>query len=249
MASQAPLNNSETKPGEPARSAGNPRAAGYASPSIIARRNRILTETRKMIAEVGLARLSMDDVAKRANVAKRTLYNAFHSKEQLVATAISKYFEAYEQKISYSSDDATTLDWMVERLIIVARRNVPIRNYTRALMDIYHSTEVDPQIRQAIHDIAARSHAPWIRKLAQSRQLQPWIQPDALISMLVRYRYALAQAWTEGEIAEDNLVQEVLRGFFTFMVGATRGRARKEIQDLLDHLEDHPLLQQVASGT
>lgn len=244
MASRAVIESDENLGDAPAPSGAKGRSSGYASPSILARRHRILTETRKMIAEVGLARLAMDDVARRANVAKRTLYNAFQSKEHLVATAISKYFEAYERKIHYTNDDATTLDWMVERLIIVARRNLAIRNYTRALMDIYHSSDVDPEIRQAIHDIAARSHAPWIRKLASSRQLQPWINPDLLISLLVRYRYALAQAWTEGEIKEDDLVLEVLRGFFTFMAGATRSRARKEILELLDNLEDHPLLRQ-----
>lgn len=242
MASQAVIDSDEIRGNAPAPGGARPRASGYASPSILARRDRILHETRRMIGEVGLARLAMDDVAKRANVAKRTLYNAYQSKEHLVAAAIAKYFEDYEKTIHYTADDDTSLNWMVERLTIVARRNLTIRNYTRALMDIYHSADVDPEIRQVIHDIAARSHAPWIRKLASGRQLQPWIKPDALISLLVRYRYAVAQAWTEGEIPEEDLVIEVLRGFFTFMVGATRGRARKEIQDLLDNLEDHPLL-------
>lgn len=248
MSSETVLVNDEASEEEPARAGAKARASGYASPSILARRDRILNETRKMIAELGLNGLGMDDVARRANVAKRTLYNAFQSKEHLVATAISKYFEAYEQKILYSKDDAATLDWMVEYLITVARRNQEIRNYTRALMAIYHSTDVDPEIRQAIHDIAARSHTPWVRHLAASRQLQPWIKPDALISLLVRYRYAVAQAWTEGEIGEGDLVIEVLRGFFTFMAGATKGRARKEILELLENLEDHPLLQQAVPG-
>lgn len=222
---------------------GKARASSYTSPSILARRHRILNETRKMIGEVGLASLAMDDVAKRADVAKRTLYNAFQSKEHLVAAAISKYFEDYEAKIHYQNEDVTTLDWMVERLVIVARRNVTIRNYTRALMNIYHSADVDPEIRQAIHEIAARSHEPWIRKLQSSRQLAPWINGDSLISMLVRYRYALAQAWTEGEIADEDLAVEVLRGFFTFMAGATRGKARRDIVELLQNLEAHPMLQ------
>lgn len=221
------------------------RASSYTSPSMLARRHRILDETRKMIGEVGLANLAMDDVAKRANVAKRTLYNAFQSKEHLIAAAISKYFDAYEAKIHYHNDDVTSLDWMVERLIVVARRNLTIRNYTRALMNIYHSADVAPEIRQAIHDIAARSHEPWIRKLQTGKQLVPWINADNLVSMLVRYRYALAQAWTEGELADDELVIEVLRGFFTFMAGATRGKARRDIVDLLQNLEEHPLFHMV----
>jgi TetR/AcrR family transcriptional regulator, cholesterol catabolism regulator len=224
------------------------RAAGYASPSIIARRHRILDETRRMIGELGIANLSMDDVARRANVAKRTLYNAFQSKEHLVASAISKYFEDYASKIDYSTQDAT-LEWMIERLVIVARRNLSIRNYTRALMNIYHSSDVDPEIRQAIHDIAAKSHEPWILELDRKRQLQPWIDAEDLIANLVRFRYATAHAWAEGLIPEDQLVIELLRGFFTFMAGATTGAARKQIVEVLTNLEDHPLLREGAGTT
>ena len=154
---------------------------------------------------------------------------------------ISKYMEAYERKIHYSKEDAT-LDWMLERLVIVARRNLEIRNYTRALMNIYHLAEVDPEIRQAIHDIAAHSHEPWIRRLAGKRQLQPWIDADDLIAMLVRYRYATASAWAEGEIPDEKMVVEVVRSVLTVMAGATRGAARREIVDTLNSLDRHPLL-------
>lgn len=230
---------------EPVENAGNAttntRSAGYSSPSIIARRHRILNEARRMIGEVGIANLSMDDVAKRANVAKRTLYNAFQSKEHLIAMAISKYFEDYAVTIDYSTESAT-LEWMVERLVIVARRNIAIRNYTRALMNIYFSTNVDPEIRQAIHEIASKSHEPWILELDRQGSLQPWIDAEDLITMLVRMRYATAQAWAEGHMPDDQLVIELTRSFFTLMVGATTGSARDEIVELLARLEDHPLL-------
>lgn len=222
------------------------RAAGYASPSIVARRHRILDVTRRMIGKVGIANLSMDDVASQANVAKRTLYNAFQNKEHLVALAISKYFEDYASKIDYSTEGAT-LDWMIERLVIVARRNLSIRNYTRALMNIYHSSDVDPEIRQAIHDIAAKSHEPWILELDRKRQLQPWIDAEDLIANLVRYRYATAHAWAEGLIPEDQLIIELVRGFLTFMAGATTGAARRQIIEVLTRLEDHPLIREVAA--
>lgn len=217
------------------------RGAGYASPSILARRHRILNETRKMIGEVGIANLSMDDVAKRADVAKRTLYNAFQSKEHLIASAISKYFEDYASRIDYSTDEAT-LDRMVERLAIVARRNMAIRNYTRALMNVYFGSDVDPEIRQAIHEIASKSHEPWVLELDRTRQLQPWVDAEGLIADLVRVRYATAHAWAEGLLPHDSLVHEILRCFFTYMAGVTTGRTRKEIAELLANLDDHPML-------
>ncbi|MFM5931142.1 MAG: TetR/AcrR family transcriptional regulator [Novosphingobium sp.] len=231
----------ENAPAEAANGGGT-RSSGYASPSIIARRHRILDETRRMIGEVGIANLSMDDVAKRANVAKRTLYNAFQSKEHLIASAISKYFEDYAVKIDYSTESAT-LEWMIERLVIVARRNLSIRNYTRALMNIYFSSAVDPEIRQAIHEIASKSHEPWVLELDRKGQLAPWIDAEDLIAMLVRLRYATAHAWAEGLIPDDQLVYELLRSFFTLMAGSTHGTARDEIVEVLANLENHPLLQ------
>jgi len=217
------------------------RKAGYSSPSIKARRHRILDETRRMIGDVGINNLSMDEVARRSEVAKRTLYNAFQSKERLVAAAIHQYFEDYASRISYSSPELS-LERLIERLIVVARRNLDIRNYTRALMNIYHAHDVDPDIRDAIYSIAAESHEPWIRRLHAKRQLQPWIDPDELVSSLVTFRYGLANAWAEGKIEDEAFLLNLLRGFLTFMAGATRGSTRKGIEEALTDLPNHPLL-------
>jgi TetR/AcrR family transcriptional regulator, cholesterol catabolism regulator len=217
------------------------RRTGYSSPSIKARRHRILDEARRMIGEVGIASLSMDEVARRAEVAKRTLYNAFQSKERLVAAAIHQYFEDYASRITYSTQEQT-LDRVLERLIVVARRNLDIRNYTRALMNIYHAHDVDPDIRDAIYCIASESHEPWIRQLQAKRQLQTWVDADELISSLVTFRYGLAYAWAEGLIEDDAFLLNLLRGFLTFMAGATRGAARKEIEQVLSDVAHHPLL-------
>jgi len=216
---------------------GPARSQVYSSPLIIARRNRILDETRKMIGKQGIASISMDEVAKRAGVAKRTLYNAFQSKEHLIALAINKYFDDYASKIDYSTEDAT-LEWMIERLIIVTKRNLQIKNYSRALMNIYYSSDVDPEIRQVIHEIASKSHEVWINELARRNQLQPWLTADDLTDMLVRYRYATAHSWTEGRIADDMFLRELLVGFLTFMAGATIGTARKEIVAALTGIDE-----------
>lgn len=217
------------------------RSNGYSSPSIIARRHRILDETRRMINEVGITNLSMDDVAKRADVAKRTLYNAFQSKEHLVASAISKYFEDYAKIIEYSTEEGT-LERLIEHLAVVAHRNLPIRNYTRALMNIYFSADVDPEIRQAIHRIAAEPTELWVLNLERKRQLQPWIDAEDLIAMLVRFRYATVHAWTEGLIPEDQFVSEVIRGALTLTAGAVTGGVRRQITEVLENLDDHPFV-------
>ena len=57
---------------------------GYASSSIIERRRRILTTARKMIGAEGMAAINMDEISRRADVAKRTLYNAFQTRERMM---------------------------------------------------------------------------------------------------------------------------------------------------------------------
>lgn len=215
--------------------------SAYASPQIKARRHRILVETRKIISEQGLAGVAMEDIATRAGVAKRTIYNAFQSKERLIAAAIQQYFEEYAARLTYETQEAT-VDWMIERLAVVGRRNLKIRNYTRALMNIYYTHEVDPQIQQAIYNIAAESHEPWIRTMERKRQLQPWIDADELIMSLVAYRYSIAFSWAEGQISEDDFLITLIRGFLTFVAGATRGTARKDIEDRLATLSSNPFI-------
>jgi len=217
--------------------------SGYSSPSIKARRHRILAETRKIIPEHGIAGVSMEDVAKRAGVAKRTIYNAYQSKERMIAAAIHEYFEEYATRLTFHTEEAT-LDRMIERLAVVARRNLRIRNYTRALMNIYYTHNIDPQIRDAIYAIAAESHEPWVRALHSKRQLQPWVDPDELISTLVALRYSIAYSWAEGIIPNDKFVIALVRDFMILMAGATRGRARKEIDDRLANLDSNPFILQ-----
>ena len=105
-------------------------------------------------------------------------------------------------------------------------------------MNIYYSSDVDPEIRQVIHEIASKSHEVWINELARKNQLQPWLKADDLTDMLVRYRYATAHSWTEGRIADDMFLRELLVGFLTFMAGATIGTARKEIVTALTDIDE-----------
>lgn len=214
---------------------------GYASQQIRERRRRILAETRKIISDHGLAGVAMEDVANRAGVAKRTIYNAFQSKERLIAAAIQQYFDEYAPRPTDETKEET-VDRMIERLAVVGRGNLNIRNYTRALMNLYYTHDIDPQIQRAIYDIAAQSHEPWIRMLERKRQLQSWASADDLVLSLVSYRYSIAFAWAEGQIGDEDFIITLIRGFLTFMAGATRGAARREIEDRLTTLAENPFI-------
>lgn len=210
----------------------------YSSPAIRARRQRILDETRRMIAEEGLLNFNMNELCKRADVAKRTLYNAFQTREQLIAIAISEYFQEYVDRIPYSAPPGT-LQHNLERLISVTRRNVRIRNYIRAIMSIFFSADVGSNIWETMQGMATRPTLEWLNNLAARRQLQPWVDPDTLANDLVRLEYAIVNDWSLKRISDDELTPHLLLSVLTFMAGATRGAANTEIRDTIRQIQEH----------
>lgn len=208
------------------------RPQTYSSPAILERRRRILEETRQVIAEQGIAGLSMNDIGVRAGVAKRTLYNAFQTRERMIATAIQEYFDEYVSRIPFTSAPGTMLH-NLERMISVVQRNRRIPNYIRAIMALYFSPEVDDDIWQAMHSLATRHNREWVQALDASGQLQPWVQVDKLVDDLVRFEYAIINDWARQRIADDEILVRLITSYLTFLLGAIRGTAHEEVESLL----------------
>src|SRR5258708_5157752 len=121
----------------------------YASPAIVERRRRILKETRKMIAEVGVQGFSVRELCVRSHVALRTLYNAFHSKDRLIAIAIREAYDDVERSIEYTTS-AETLEGIINRLTFINTRNMGARNYTKAVASLYFAPDVGEDIWLAL---------------------------------------------------------------------------------------------------
>jgi AcrR family transcriptional regulator len=208
------------------------KALVYSSPAIHARRRRILDETRKLIAERGLTHFSMDEICKRADVSKRTLYNAFQTKERMIAMAIHEYFDRYISRLPYTHP-VGTLQRNIERMVFVIQRNRQIRNYISAIMSIYFSLDADSDIWTTMHSMAVVPNLQWIDALRAKRQLQPWIDSKRLADDIVRFEYTIIYDWCRGHIPDEEIIGHLVTTYLSFMAGATRGTARKEIEGVL----------------
>lgn len=223
------------------------RTHSYSSPAIKERRRRIMEETRKVIAEQGINALSMHDIGKRAGVAKRTLYNAFQTRERMIASSIQDYFDGYMRQIHFTNPDAT-LQHNVERLTLAMPRNQTIRNYILAIMAVYFSQEVEGDIWSAVHDISRKPNLAWLNTLQAKRQLQPWIDAERLADDLVRLEYATITAWAQGHIPDGAALLRLLLTYLTSMAGATRGDARREIEEFLRSLSEEGIAKLIPPG-
>jgi AcrR family transcriptional regulator len=88
-----------------------------------------------LINENGFADTTMQMIAEKADVALRTLYNYFPSKESIVATYIREEVWAESEK---SWDRMMELDTTYERLLFICRKSEWMRNHV-VLTEVYAS--------------------------------------------------------------------------------------------------------------
>lgn len=216
------------------------RRSSYSSPAIVARRKRILEIARKLIAEKGYAAFNLGEVGARAGVAKQTVYNIFGTKERIIATAISEYFEEREGLIRYASSPGT-LERMIERQIIATRASESMPNYLGALMAIYFSVDSDPDIWSVMHEVATYPHRGWIAALARDGLLQPWVDPATLTDDLAAHSNLALLDWCRGRIDTDRSLRRKVIGSLTIMAGSTIGVAHAQVTAKLDEIMAHGL--------
>jgi AcrR family transcriptional regulator len=204
------------------------RRSSYSSPAIVARRKRILDIARALIAEKGYAQFNLGEVGTRAGVAKQTVYNIFGTRERIIATAISDYFEERESLIRYTSQPGT-MERMIERLVVATRASESMPNYLGAVMAIYFSVDTDPDIWAAMHEVATYPHKAWIESLAAQGALQPWVEPAALIDDLAAHTSLALLDWCRGRLDTEQSIRQKVIGALTLAAGSTTGAASAEI--------------------
>lgn len=207
----------------------------YSSPAMQERRRRILREARGLIAERGVPGFSLAELGKRAGVAKQTLYYAFGSKEAVVAAAILDYFDEYEQQIPYRAASGS-LDRLIERQVAIGRRNLAIRNYVAALVSIYFGDA--PDLWSAMHAVAALSHRAYVERLVADDGLQPWCKPDDIVDGMVGQLFITANAWVQGRLPDESMIDRLVIGLLTYLAGAVTEAERQAIEAALARIAD-----------
>lgn len=213
------------------------RALVYRSDNIVERRTRILREARKMIVHGGLAGFSVRELAQRAGIAQKTLYNAFGSKENVIALAIRQYMDDFNTRMT-TSFERGTLEERLERLIKVHSRNVQIRPYTTAIMGVYNSFTAAPAVRSVIRHVSEEGLRPFATRVETSHQFAPGVTADAFIKLQTTNGYATLTDWCLGEIPDDRLVDHITENFLCGVVSSTTGEIRNEAQRWLEDLRE-----------
>jgi len=218
--------------------ASSAKALIYKSQPIYERRRRILHEARKLISELGYENFSIRELARRADVAQRTLYNAFGSRENIVINAIYQYSSDFSEHVHFIYPEYTLLG-RLERVIKVHSRNLQIRPYTTAIMAVYNSPASHFSIREAISKLSDEGARPYADHLCSRRQLAVEVTPQSYCATVTRFMYSTLSSWCVGEIPDDAMLESMAETYLIVNEASTRGAIKREAEAWLRHLRAH----------
>lgn len=204
------------------------------SPRVAERRNRIVERTRQLVAERGIADITIRDLADECGVAVATLYNQFGSREGVVGAALEADFRGRFEPISVRTKDLPPADKVNERITLATREILgELREYTRSVMFFYFHTTGSPELRAAIHDFAVSDFRNIIEEIGRRGDLQPWVDPPTFADDVITQNYALIMMWAQGHIRDRDLRSRVIRAVGSSFIGITRGRTRAAFEKLV----------------
>ncbi len=206
------------------------RPSSYASVAMRARRKRILAAARCAIEDLGWHGCGMREIGIRADVATRTMYKIFGSREQLLVSAI----EDLRDEAEHLFPSPTTLHANLARISATVDLFAGHRNCARALVDIYFGSTTPAELRQRIDQQARSCNQAWLRQL---QRLRAGIAIADLADDLVRVELASLGGWLHGRMADDEIVRRMSQAWLGLVVSATRGDAHRSADALLRRVQ------------
>lgn len=97
------------------------------------REEAILAAAAELVAKVGYDAMSTDDVAARVGISKRTLYDHFPSKEQLVVRVVTSGMEKVMQALDAVDPSLPAIDRLAEALRIAVRHRLSLWGWGQPL--------------------------------------------------------------------------------------------------------------------
>lgn len=204
----------------------------YSSPLIIERRKRLLREARHMIAEGGIENFSVRKLCQKAEVAQRTLYNAFQNKDRVIALAIREAYDDFNQNVRYRTDE-NTLSGVLDRTIAINRRNFGVRNYTKAVVSIYFGPATPKDVWETLRDMSVNSIHAWLMVMASRGELQSWVNASHFATTMANVQYAAINDWCLERLTDEQYLPRLVESMLLLLVGAVQGRVRDECEQFL----------------
>ncbi|WPQ64624.1 TetR/AcrR family transcriptional regulator [Chitinophaga sancti] len=191
--------------------------------------SRILDTAFNLFSQFGTRSITMDDIAQKMGVSKKTLYAHFADKDELVTHAITRFLHAVDADCKANQIQAVNA--IDELFLVMEMLDKQFRNMKPfVLLDLqrYHSTAY-----QAFLSYRDTSMQSIIRENLQRGIREGLYRADLDVDVLTRYRLATAMLCFQPDVFAPGLyemskVQRILLEHFLYGLVSSKGFQRIE---------------------
>ncbi len=201
------------------------------SPAMFQRRRRILSEVRRLVGLHG-ADFSVRELCDRAQIAPNTLYNAFGSKDAVIALAVLGYFEGFFARTEFIHP-SDSFEGVMERNIAGALRNIELPQYVHAVAKLYFSDSENLSLRPDFDRLVGRFFLPWLERLRLERQLVKGVDLKRVPGNMAAILFAQVLEWRAGRLDDIGFLDARTDAILCYLGGLTKGDAERSIRKAL----------------
>ena len=204
----------------------------YASPAQAERRQRILTETLKLLKEASPADISMAQIADLSDVSTKTLYNMFKSRNGLLLAAA-----AQTRTDTQSNANVISAPTGISRILELTRQTMDTFDQSPEFMESTMSVVVGISAEEEAEHHRVGITQQWFYEallIAESEdQLLPGTDCMQLSQLLAASQWGVTLMWQKGLISTETLRRQATIKHCLDLMPFCRMETRKWLDDLL----------------
>ncbi len=197
------------------------------------RRDRILRAARKLIADEGVASLTMRSLAESAGLSVPTLYNHFRNKNDILEGLASSGVDRLEEGLA-AATDADPLERSGRLVELAVEMQTGDPDYYRAMILARSETAESRESTDA--RVRAMGLDNFRRALAAGL-VSDSLDPDVLAEHVLGAYFAAAREWALGSITAEVFRAKALYAVYLSMLATAQGKARARILEMLDTVQ------------
>ena len=175
-------------------------------------RTRILAATEECLGRYGLAKTTVDDVARTAGLARATVYRHFpQGKDQVIAEgitwAVGQFFVSLAEAVG---DDGADFATWLERALMFAHQSVEDHEVLQKVLQT-EPERLLPQLTQSVPQVRVRLSAYLSHRL-ESEHLRDGIDPVEAGEWLARMGLSFIVSGGSWDLSDAEQVRRLVRG-------------------------------------
>jgi AcrR family transcriptional regulator len=188
-------------------------------------RTRILEATVACMGRYGIAKTTVDDVARTAGMARATVYRHFpDSKDQVISEAITWAVAQFFTELARAVADAPDFPTLLERALVHAHQAVDDHEVLQKVLET-EPERLLPQLTQSAPLVQAAIRDDFAARLA-NEALRPGVDPEVAADWLSRMglSFVISEGrWdlTDPEAVRRLVREELLAGILASATGGT----------------------------